>query len=94
MIGINWIIGLVITINIVNENAEDVSEFNNIEDDSYNFNTDEIITDIEAVDIYQLGSHRLICGDCLDSEIMNKLMQGRKAMMCFTDSSLFDGFYW
>lgn len=36
-------------------------------------------------DIYQLGPHRLICGDSTKPEIYEKLMQGVKADMVFTD---------
>lgn len=36
-------------------------------------------------DIYILGSHRLLCGDCLQSEDVAKLMNGRKADSTVTD---------
>lgn len=36
-------------------------------------------------DIYQLGRHRLICGDCTDMEHINALMNGNKAIACVTD---------
>lgn len=36
-------------------------------------------------DIYQLGDHRLICGDSTTSKTYESLMQGNKATMCFTD---------
>ena len=36
-------------------------------------------------DIYQLGKHRLICGDCTDVAVINRLMDGVKADMVFTD---------
>ena len=36
-------------------------------------------------DIWQLGSHRLICGDALDSSTLQMLMGGDKARMVFTD---------
>lgn len=36
-------------------------------------------------DIYQLGSHRLMCGDSTKSEDVEKLMNGNKADMVFTD---------
>jgi site-specific DNA-methyltransferase (adenine-specific) len=36
-------------------------------------------------DIYELGNHRLICGDCTDKNIIDKLMNGEKADMVFTD---------
>ena len=36
-------------------------------------------------DIYQLGEHRLICGDSTDRATIEKLMDGAKADMVFTD---------
>lgn len=36
-------------------------------------------------DIYILGNHRLICGDCTDTNVIDKLMDGQKADMVFTD---------
>lgn len=36
-------------------------------------------------DIYQLGNHRLMCGDSTKAEDVEKLMNGNKADMIFTD---------
>jgi site-specific DNA-methyltransferase (adenine-specific) len=36
-------------------------------------------------DIFELGGHRLICGDSTDSAVIDKLMNGEKADMVFTD---------
>lgn len=36
-------------------------------------------------DIYKLGNHRLMCGDSTSEEDVNKLMNGVKADMVFTD---------
>lgn len=36
-------------------------------------------------DIYQLGRHRLMCGDCTKQEDVDKLMNDTKADMVFTD---------
>ena len=36
-------------------------------------------------DIYQLGNHRLMCGDSTNEEDVSKLMNGVKADMVFTD---------
>ena len=35
-------------------------------------------------DIYQLGNHRLMCGDPANPDDMEKLMQGQKARLCVT----------
>ena len=34
-------------------------------------------------DLWQLGEHRLICGDSTDSAVIDRLMDGVKADMCF-----------
>jgi len=42
-------------------------------------------TDIKLGDMFQLGEHRLLCGDATKKEDVEKLMQGEKADMVFTD---------
>ena len=46
-------------------------------------NTREPVTKLG--DIWQLGEHRLICGDSTDALNINILMQGKKADLVFTD---------
>lgn len=36
-------------------------------------------------DVWQLGRHRLVCGDALDKEVVSLLMAGERARMVFTD---------
>ncbi len=36
-------------------------------------------------DVWQLGKHRLICGNSLDKHVITKLMGNKKAQMVFTD---------
>ena len=43
---------------------------------------DEPIT--KPGDIYQLGKHRLMCGDSTSIDAVDKLMDGQKADICFT----------
>lgn len=35
--------------------------------------------------LWQLGDHRLICGDCTDAGVVARVMGGEKAAFCFTD---------
>lgn len=42
-------------------------------------------TKTKAGDVFILGDHRIMCGDSTDSAQIEKLMQGRRAQMCFTD---------
>lgn len=39
----------------------------------------------ERGDIYQIGNHRLMCGDAIKVDDINALMDGRQADMVFTD---------
>jgi len=40
---------------------------------------------VETGQMWQLGEHRIICGDCTDKAVVERLMGGEKAQMCWTD---------
>ena len=40
---------------------------------------------VKLGDLWQLGEHRLICGDCTDKAVVNALMQGERAGAVITD---------
>ena len=42
-------------------------------------------TKVKAGEVWQLGEHRLMCGDSTDADAVAKLMNGERADMCFTD---------
>ena len=39
----------------------------------------------ETGQLWQLGEHRLICGDCTDKQVVERVMGGEKANLVFTD---------
>src|SRR3990170_118829 len=40
---------------------------------------------VELGQLWQLGEHRLICGDCTDPAVVERMMQGEKAVLCHAD---------
>lgn len=67
----------------LNEWGLDVPLINNLEaeEDDFDVPEDGIETDIVLGDLFEIGEHRLLCGDSTDSDAVARLMDGEKADM-------------
>lgn len=63
---------------------DNFGESGNAEEDDYEM-PEEIETDIQPGDLFEIGPHRLLCGDSSVEADVSKLMQNQKADMVFTD---------
>ena len=81
---------LLLNVGWTNEELKDIFQLNEVPGGAGNTDPDDV-PDPPAEpksklgDIYQLGRHRLMCGDSTKREDVEKLMGGERADMCFTD---------
>lgn len=73
--------------NELNEWGMDVPDFKTeveAQEDDYEM-PNEVTTDIVIGDLFEIGPHRLLCGDSTNADDVERLMNGQKADMVFTD---------
>lgn len=55
-----------------------------VEEDDYE-EPDDLQIDVVLGDLIEIGNHRLLCGDSSDSELIEKLLNGKKINLLLTD---------
>lgn len=66
----------------LDENEDDQDED---EVDEGDIDEDEVERRVYRGDVWQLGTHRLICGDCGDVNVLDKLTEGERVDLLLTD---------
>ncbi len=67
------------------EELDDAPDIDEIDDDPEAMAEEITEPTTQLGDIWQLGAHRLICGDSTDKAVVSKLMDGEKADLLLTD---------
>lgn len=55
------------------------------QEDDFDVSIEGIVTDIVKGDLFEIGAHRLLCGDCTDPDQVKVLMRGKMCDMIFID---------
>jgi len=84
MLANEWDLELLDMANVTIPNFELPEETPEATEDNYEI-PETIKTNIVKGDLFEIGNHRLLCGDSTDSDSVAKLMNGEKADMVFTD---------
>lgn len=64
---------------------EDQDEQKQAEEDDFDEETDKVETKVKFGEVWQLGEHRLMCGDSTDDKCVKSLMGGEMADMVLSD---------
>ena len=70
----------------------EIEDLGTAEEDDFDVPDGGLETDIILGDLFEIGEHRLLCGDSTCSDTVAKLMNGQKADMVFTDPPYNIGF--
>ena len=65
--------------------AVDRDEADKVEEDDFDEEKEQVETICQPGDVWQLGDHRLMCGDSTKAEDVAKLMNGEQAHLWLTD---------